>query len=400
MIQKILSLNIWEGHLKDRPRTLKIADLTYFEKRAPVITLLQHAVRGEFKEVDAILFKNPSLLLEKDTVTDYSGRIHDKRTVYQLALGAVDQDVIDEKGRKVVDGMKEMIEKHFSRLPMKPEEITRIMQQQYNEQFPEDHEIKEAIRVESESNALHAVLGVIREAKDDVCQKTSDLVDEIHKIIRKEKSPRAEELKRLSESVIKARGDENFESAFNELKSYLINNQLKEETFNFTVFKAIYRFRFQLEPKAKFESGKHFNHQLLDEVSRLYDANYEEFGNRWDAPKNKLCWQKVFGWVERLVPACDGQVIAQGPWSILENGEKSLRSLNYTWGGGKYFPLDSDPDWELGVNCGAAGARACGGRAVPAGRRRLGGDFKTYVEQKRSPILCGGQTINHRRLRA
>ena len=183
---------------------------------------------------------------------------------------------------------------------MKPEEITRIMQDQYDEQFPKDYEIKETERVESESKALDAVLHVIREEKDDVCQTTSDFIDEIHKIILKKNSPRAEELKRLSESVIKARGDKNFESAFNELKVYLINNQLKKETFNFTVFEAIYRFRYALAPKAKFESGKHFNHQLLDKVAKLYDANYETFGNDWDTPKNNLCWQKIFGWVERL----------------------------------------------------------------------------------------------------
>ena len=89
---------------------------TFFENRLPVITLLLHAVRGEYDKVDAMLKKNPLLLLEKDTVTDYSGRTHYKRTVYQLALGALDQDVIDEKGRKVVDGMKEMIENHFNQI--------------------------------------------------------------------------------------------------------------------------------------------------------------------------------------------------------------------------------------------------------------------------------------------
>ena len=112
--------------------------------------------------------------------------------------------------------------------------------------------------------------------------------------------------KSLRDSVnllLKRAADENFESAFNELKTYLINNQLKEETFNFTVFKAIYRFRFQLEPKAKFESGKHFNHQLLDEVARLYDANYEEFGNRWDSSKKQIMLAKSI-WLGRASSPC------------------------------------------------------------------------------------------------
>lgn len=45
---------------------------TLFEKALPVIALLKHVVRGEQKEADALLQKNPLLLLESGRVTDYT----------------------------------------------------------------------------------------------------------------------------------------------------------------------------------------------------------------------------------------------------------------------------------------------------------------------------------------
>jgi hypothetical protein len=112
---------------------------TFFESRLPLITLLNYVVRGEKDQAGSMLKKNPMLLLGCDSVTDYSGRPHFQRTAYQLALGAVDRDVINEKGIKVVDGMVEMIEEHFHNLPlqhaeteeMRIERINKIMIEQY-----------------------------------------------------------------------------------------------------------------------------------------------------------------------------------------------------------------------------------------------------------------------------
>src|SRR3990167_3696964 len=92
---------------------------TLFESRLPVITLLRHVVRAEYKQVDAMLTKNPLLLFEADDVKDYSRgycnyRKHHNRTAYQSALGAVDRDIFDKNGSKVVNGIIELIEEHFS----------------------------------------------------------------------------------------------------------------------------------------------------------------------------------------------------------------------------------------------------------------------------------------------
>lgn len=341
---------------------------TFFEKRLPVYTLLQHVVRGEYAEVNAMLTKNPSLLLEKDTVTDYSDRKHSKRTVYQIALGACDYNLKDVKGHVVVDGMVEMIEKHFLRLPEKTtEEINILMRDQYVGQFPKGFEEKEAKRMASDLKALNTTMDAIKKASDENCRLISSLEDEIRKIIREEKSERADKLSSMTQSVLKATNDD-FDTAFHVLTDYVITQQMiKSDVFNVDMLKALYQFRNHLEPKGVITFGKHFNHQLLADAAQCYDDNYVGFGSHWDSPKNRLCWQKMFGYIERFVPACDAQVIAQGLYSVLEDGEKSNRSLKFRYGGGSFFPLGSDVHWEIGYSCAAmpvAGRGAgWGGRA-------------------------------------
>jgi hypothetical protein len=367
---------------------------TLFSKALTPI-LLQACVNGERDKVKAILKQFPELLHEKGTVIDYSGRVHRNRTVYQLALGACDYNVLDKKGNIVVKGMVEMIEKRFKQLTMpqnfvahmmkfiadeetagklskeqaKQEKenlmenpqvyyVNKVMHDQYQGQFPPGHEAKEAERVQQDRDADNKLMKVLEATDDAHVTNTSDLEDKIHKIIRTEQSPLADELRRLVSIVMRAPSNE-FDKEFETLKRFLIAQDgfiKKGDVFDFELLKALYQFRHHLEPKEEQTFGKHFNHQLLADISQSYDDNYVRFGNRWDSPKNKFCWQKRFGWAERGVPACDAQVIAQGPWSILENGEKSRRSLKFTYGGGSYYPLTSDPTWEVGYNCGACAA--------------------------------------------
>jgi hypothetical protein len=373
--------------------------IPFFGRRLPIITLLRHAVRGEYKEVNAMLKKNPLLLLEEDTVTDYSGRKHEKRTVYQIALGACDYNVKDAKGNIVVNGMVEMIEKHFSKLPNKrPEEIKQIMLKQYEGQFPEGHEEKEAKRVAADSKALHRFNKVITDATDEEVKATSELEDKIHAILRKDRSPEGEklwqiiqtaakkedkssddikaartewnemeELKTIVQCIKKASSKEKFEAAFNDLKNYLMRHHMIDKSFNIRVLEALYQFRCHLEPKGTLTSGKHFNHFLLAEEYQLYELNYEGFGNRWNSPKNLFRWQKGLGGIECHVPACDAQIIAQGPWSIFVDGERSRRTLDFRYGCGKYFPLGSYLSWEIGHNCAAGGRWTSHGRLASWG---------------------------------
>jgi hypothetical protein len=368
---------------------------TLFSKALTPI-LLQACVYGEYDKVNAILKQFPELLHAKGTVMDYSGRIHKDRTVYQLALGACDYNVI-VNGKVVVDGMVEMIEKHFERLTMPknfvdqmikvinreetegklskdqakkeienlieyPElyYINKVMRDQYAGQFPEGQDAEEEKRVQQDKEALDKIMNVIKEIKDDAdgnayVKSTSDLEDKIHKTICTEQSPLADELRRLVSIVMKAPSNE-FDNEFEILKKFLIAQDgfiKKGDVFDFELLKALYQFRNHLEPKKEQTFGKHCNHQLLADVAQSYDDNYVDFGNDWSSPKNKFCWQKLFGWVERSAPACDAQVIAQGPLLILKYGEKSRRSLKFTYGGESYYPLVADPIWELGYNCAA-----------------------------------------------
>lgn len=330
--------------------------LSFFQNRLPVVTLLQHAVYGEYKAVDAMLTKNPLLLLEADTVVDYSGRKHFNRTVLQLALGAKDIDVKGDNGKIVVDGMIPMIEGHFQRLPnKKPDEIKTIMEKQYEGQYPKDYKDIEAKQDARDDEAFDAMMTVIKKADDDHCERTNKLEDKIHTLWRREKSDRANQLKNIIQTIYKA-DDESFSSAFNVLKDYIKEHQLiKSAEFDFTILEALYRFRNYWEPKKAFTIGKHFNHKILDKSATEYDTNYHSFGaginDEWNAPKNIFCWQKILGWLERFAPAPDAQVIADGPWFIIGNGNKSQRTLNCRFKGGHYYPLGADLDWELGYNC-------------------------------------------------
>lgn len=66
----------------------------FFSVSLPVSALLRHVIRGEQAEAEAMLKKNPALLLEKGKVTDYSGRTI-QGTAFQLALGAEDAEMCE-----------------------------------------------------------------------------------------------------------------------------------------------------------------------------------------------------------------------------------------------------------------------------------------------------------------
>ncbi len=356
---------------------------------------------------------------------DYSDRTHKDRTVYQLALGACDYNVKDENGNIVVDGMIEMIEEHFKNLPMpqhikdqikvfereqatikienlKTEYINNIMCNQYEGQFPEGQEAEEEKRVQQDEEALDKLMNVIKAIKDDenddaYVESTSALDDTIHRIIRTEKSELADKLRSLVSTVMKAPSNEAFDIAFEAFERFLITQDgfidEKATVFDFSLLKALYQFRNHLEPKEEQTFGKHFNHQLLDYASQSYADNYVRFGNDWDSPKNLFVWKKVLGGLDRGVPACDAQVIAQEPWSIMENGEKSRRSLKLTYGGESYYPLGGDSTREIGYNCSFQETAA-----ISQGTMRRVAAFKTYLKQKfRLPCLPNTHTVSHKR---
>ncbi len=358
--------------------------------------LLQACVYGEYDKVNGILKQYPKLLHAKGTVTDYSGRTHKDRTVYQLALGACDFNVKDTHGNIVVNGMVEMIEEHFKTLP----KSQAIMRAQYEGQFPPYHEVKEEERVKQDSEALHKITKMIENIKDDAFIKsTSELENKIHNIIRLEKSELANKLRPLVSSVIKAPSDKAFNDAFEVFKKFLLAQDRFipiGTVFDFDLLKALYQFRNHLEPKEEQMFGKHFNYALLAEVAQLFEDKYARL---WTRPKGLFLWSKVCGYIERFVPACDGQFIAQDPWSILVKGKKPQRNFKFTYqdGGGVYYPLVTDSVWELGYTHG----RCCtSGYHWQHGGPGLG-VFNIYIKQKyHCHDLYNKDTVSKKRSRS
>lgn len=359
--------------------------------------LCQAAIQREYKEVDRLLKYCPLLLLETATVIDYSGRKHIDRTVYQLVLGAKDKNIkrvkwdddrdelVIEEDKIAIAGMIEMIEKHFSKLSEL--DYKAIMQKQYDEQYPANYKAIEEKEDAEDDAAYDAGLNVVRHASNAICEITNKLEDDIHKIRRGEKSQRADELRNITQSIYNA-NTQDFKAEFDKLKVYLQKEKLVNDSFDFTVLEAIYRFRNYWESKLKkeFTIGRHFNHGALDKAKMKYDANYKAFGDggfdTWNAPKNILCFKKLYGYIGRFVPACDGKIIAQGQWGVLVQGEKFRNSLDWSSGSGHYFPLADDSDWELGHNYGPGGA------CVAQRWRDEWPESFQYLFRAKTPTLC------------
>ncbi|MDR3491270.1 MAG: hypothetical protein P4M12_04400 [Gammaproteobacteria bacterium] len=333
-------------NLKEHSVLTQVCKAGYFMFQQPLTDarlpqLLDAAVRGEKDVVEKIIKTNPHLMYLSGNTVDYSGRTHQGRTALQIAYGAVDRSIT-----KTV-GMVEMLEDYLSKMPDGYNEIAR----QYDQQFPDGWEAAESFSITNDLAALHKIMAVITSATPEDCalaHAMDNTIQEHNSVL----------LKQIVLAVMKANSNDDFEIAFTELQSHLQqSNIIKSENLNFTVLRAIYEFRNYLEPKRVYTTGKHFNLQLLAETARLYDANYESFGNHWESPKNLLCWQKVFGYVQRFIPACDAQLIAQSLYYVFEKGENSRRILVFRNGNTRYFPVDSNLHYRLGYHF-AAGTYA------------------------------------------
>lgn len=108
------------------------------QRKERLITLLQYVVYGDQDEAEKLIKAYPYLLLEKETVTDYSGRqIHG--TALQLALGA--EDVCcphPTYGNE--EFMAEMILRYMRQLPKGQEAITEQIAQQFPKDWITQHE--------------------------------------------------------------------------------------------------------------------------------------------------------------------------------------------------------------------------------------------------------------------
>ncbi|WP_237699747.1 hypothetical protein [Coxiella burnetii] len=214
---------------------------------------------------------------------------------------------------------------------------------QYQAQFPVEEKKAESLRQQQDLQAVQKIITDIGNASDRACEQVLDHEDEI------------------SEADAEAQA---LLAALNEFRDYL-------------------------KPQGVINTGKHFNMQLFIDASRLYQ-NYDMFAG--DSPKNNLCWLKVIGYIQRFLPACYAQALAKGIYHIVEVGEELRRSFEFHYGGGSYFPLDSDLNFRLGYNY----AHGTGKRL--ASLWALVG-LQNYVEQKQQHCkeLFNNPTINPKR---
>ncbi|MDA8561687.1 hypothetical protein N9L02_01070 [Gammaproteobacteria bacterium] len=298
--------------------------------------LLQAVVYGEYYKVSEALNSNPELLLKRDTVIDYSGRIHKNKTALQLALGAGDTNVVRENKSIGQHGMVELIIDHFKKLPNFEIEI----KQQYDEQFPCGFEEKESERLKYDKAAINTLYRAILKVSNYGCRLIDDLENIIHFKINTEYSKDAKEFKVIFNNILKAKSDDIFKDEFSQLIALIIKLKLiSGDTFDFTLLEALYRFRNHFEPKDVKIYAKHFDIKIFDFVLLKYDSYYERL-NQFGGLKNKFCWQKVVGYIQRFIPACDAYIIGQGVWNIIENKVDSSRIFKFRENGISYYPLN------------------------------------------------------------
>lgn len=128
--------------------------------RSHIAKLLNHVVKGEQAEAEAIIKENPEYLFESDQVTDYSGR-KIKGTALQIALGAEDVSINPDE-----ECMVEMIQRYL----MTFNNGQAALLEQANKQFPPGWKEKAEARKKQDFAALDAVFQAIADAKEgDPC---------------------------------------------------------------------------------------------------------------------------------------------------------------------------------------------------------------------------------------
>ena len=291
--------------------------------------LLEHAVRGEMKEVEAIVAKNPSLLLHHGRVVDYTGRTIEG-TAYQMALGAEDTQ------------MAAMLKTHLIKIADE-----KTVDAQYNAQFPKDWEKVE----EKQWAPIFTQLDTLTQAiKDATSEDIKSSGDPEYKLTVEEKSAVAKELAQFR---------------------LLLDATLKETV----------------------KTGRHFNPNLLLKAFQIYDNHYDDyFGNDWKDPRAMLFWQQAIGYVQRFMPANYVQAFCDGLSNTnekLQKGTPQGRALKFeTYQAGRWDPTDFYPlsNSHLGFRFAIYGWRraAGGGGACGAGcaDRQPLLSFEAYVNQK------------------
>jgi len=332
--------------------------------------LFNNVVRSKYYTVKKILEKDLTLLFERATVTDCSGRIHENKTALQLALGAYDNEVFTKDKCSAQPGMVEIIIPRLKELLIKSgkttDEILQELRNQYLEQFPENYHIQEKAKLIKDKAALDKIIKCISSTNTDDVNQILMLEHKIFDLSREDKPTQlGENLRTITDALINSK-PESFDLNFEQLKRLILKHNIIEgnsKKFNYSLLKALYEFRNHFKPKEPLKTGKHFNLKLLVYAGKKYTAKHRRFGG-YDSIKNRMHWQMVFGYIQRFVPACVAESIRFGithitqprgkdartglrnrtPRSLSECSEYDFRPINI-------FPLEGDIKWVVGYNC-------------------------------------------------
>ena len=336
--------------------SLSSSSFPLFSQPANPKDFVQAVTLGKLKEAESMLNKDPTLLLKRATVMDRVGRKHEEKTGYEIALGAQDYTVKSEIGFVIFDGMVEMIETHFEKLPGKtPDEIKTIMQSQFKNQFPDGWEKEEKKRIANDSKALHTMITVIQKTTGEDCSFIRLIEEMVHKA-----SFQKNELYNIVQTMLEASSNEFFEEAFSLFTEHLKKHYgIHLDESSAFLLKSLYQFKHYFQPKANLH-GPHFNYSLLEEATALYDKHYEELGNSPLSSKNLFHWQNIYGLILHSLPDCDTLLISKDISSILKKSINLHRSFAIP----QQNPYhDKDPHWKVGHHCAGIKLRRSAGTA-------------------------------------
>ncbi len=356
---------------------------------ALVIQLLTHVIRGELKEADAMLQREPSLALEENTVTDYSGRTI-QGTALKMALGALDVNVHGACDLVIRSPEKDWINGEISpaskalyvfqgkklyyidrtKCPFTETSITEIPLTEVQQKEFEVAVLTPIIR-------LQIWKGEAARLSEDTLKKITTITGHIHeesmagmimRHLRKIPGGKVEIVKQINEQFPAGWETEEANRVKRNKEALLtVFDEIKAAKTNALVDAATKRFWDYLEkendPKNMIKTGKHFNEQMLLDALHLYAKYY----NKDTYYKNTILWQRVIGGIQRYVPANMAQGLAQGAHFIINEGEKLKRSLTFRredptvfFTFNKYFyPLDAVRGSNLGEAYAVHRERGC-----------------------------------------
>ncbi len=295
------------------------------QKDARLKELLTAIVNGKPGIVEAMLERDPSLLLEKldenDYVTALSGQRSNHATAYRTALAVEDTQ------------MALLLKNKLFELTGNND----VANTQYREQFPEGWEIDETKRWAPVFTTLDSLKDAIRDVKSGDISSSGE--PEYKLTVRKGSA----------------------------------------------VAKILALFRSQLNARIRrlneiVTTGRHFNPHLLLKAFQMYDDHFQDdFGNAWSDPRAMLFWQQGIGTIQRGLPVNYVQAFCDGLYATeakLRNNQPQgrllkidfLDTLRLTRVPMDFYPLSTSRlgfDYAIygawcGRPCGACCAGGCG----------------------------------------